>query len=69
MDATHIPHVRSTANRIVASALLCVLGLIVYGIGLAVYRLWFHELAKYPGPLLNRISDVRLGTQPLHIPD
>lgn len=28
-----------------------------YVIGMVVYRLVFHPLAKYPGPLLGRITD------------
>jgi hypothetical protein len=30
---------------------------LLYIIVLAVYRLWFHPLAKYPGPFLARITD------------
>ncbi|KIW07451.1 uncharacterized protein PV09_02290, partial [Verruconis gallopava] len=41
--------------------LLCVASatlLLVYWITLAIYRLWFHPLAKYPGPFLARITPV-----------
>ncbi|KAL8281676.1 hypothetical protein RB597_009401 [Gaeumannomyces tritici] len=34
-----------------------VAGTVLYCVGLAVYRLWFHPLAKYPGPLDMAISD------------
>ena len=29
---------------------------LVYIFCLAIYRVWFHPLAKYPGPLLGRIT-------------
>ncbi|KAL8393908.1 hypothetical protein RB595_003606 [Gaeumannomyces hyphopodioides] len=32
-------------------------GLVLYSVGLAVYRIWFHPLSKYPGPLDFAISD------------
>ncbi|KJX96635.1 cytochrome P450 monooxygenase like protein [Zymoseptoria brevis] len=33
-------------------------GLAIYAFGIAVYRIWFHPLAKYPGPLLAKITDL-----------
>ncbi|KAI3318071.1 isotrichodermin C-15 hydroxylase [Xylariaceae sp. AK1471] len=30
---------------------------LVYAVGLVVYRVFFHPLAKYPGPLLAKITD------------
>ncbi|KAL8301068.1 hypothetical protein RB593_000055 [Gaeumannomyces tritici] len=33
------------------------LGLVLYCVGLAVYRIWFHPLSKYPGPVDMAISD------------
>ena len=47
------------SNRWVTSAGLaeaCLSIFTIYFIGLAVYRRYFHPLAKYPGPFLNSIS-------------
>ncbi|KAI8631419.1 isotrichodermin C-15 hydroxylase [Xylariaceae sp. FL1651] len=30
---------------------------VIYAIGLAIYRVFFHPLAKYPGPVLAKITD------------
>ena len=40
---------------------------ILYVAGLVIYRLWFHPLAKYPGPFLNRISQVSCLTKSMSI--
>lgn len=36
------------------------LQLVTYFVGQTIYRLYFHPLAKFPGPTLNAISAVRL---------
>jgi len=36
------------------------LQLVTYFIGQTIYRLYFHPLAKFPGPRVNAISVVRL---------
>ncbi|OAG06908.1 averantin oxidoreductase [Paraphaeosphaeria sporulosa] len=45
---------------------------ILYITGVVIYRLWFHPLAKYPGPFLNRVSQIPaiyaviVGRLPMH---
>lgn len=42
-----------------ASTVLSV-GIVTYLVIISIYRLWFHPLAKFPGPVINRISWVRV---------
>ena len=43
-------------NGLTVVAMACLAG-IIYSVGVIVYRLFFHPLASYPGPLLGRITD------------
>lgn len=36
---------------------LCTLS-VLYALSIIVYRIWFHPLAKYPGPFLGKFTDV-----------
>jgi hypothetical protein len=58
MEQDQTSHVRSTGDRIAAGALIAVAGLVLYAVAIVIYRLWFHPLSKFPGPFLNRVSDV-----------
>ena len=57
-DEEKTSHIRGAGERIAAGALVAVAGLLLYTAGVVVYRLWFHPLSKFPGPFLNRVSDV-----------
>ncbi|KAI1084164.1 cytochrome P450 [Whalleya microplaca] len=46
-----------TLGPLATASVVVTLGLI-YWLGLSVYRLWFHPLAKYPGPKLAAISEI-----------
>ncbi|KAH7037429.1 cytochrome P450 [Microdochium trichocladiopsis] len=43
-------------TRLAFAGTVVAIGIAAYLVGLTVYRLWFHPLASFPGPLLNRIS-------------
>ncbi|KAF2836757.1 cytochrome P450 [Patellaria atrata CBS 101060] len=49
---------RSTYDRLVFASIPLGGGIVVYIVGLIVYRLWLHPLARFPGPFLNRVSDL-----------
>ena len=50
--------IRSTQDRLLWAGGIIVATTIFYTVGLFVYRYFFHPLAKFPGPILNAISDV-----------
>jgi hypothetical protein len=58
MDEKKTSPIRGTGDRIAVGALIAVTGLFLYTVGIVVYRLWLHPLSKFPGPFLNRVSDV-----------
>lgn len=68
-----VVQVRPTVALVVT---ICAIGL-VYGVGLAVYRLWLSPIAKFPGPKLAALTKwyefyyevVRNGQFTFHIQD
>ena len=53
-----LPEMRSVSERLLIAGGLLVAGSILYTLCLFIYRLFFHPLAKFPGPWLNAVSDV-----------
>ncbi|KAF2102795.1 cytochrome P450 [Rhizodiscina lignyota] len=53
-----MPGVRSTQDRLLLAGGILAIGSFFYFIGIVIYRLYFHPLAKFPGPVINRISDL-----------
>jgi cytochrome P450 len=57
-----IPHTAAAAaaatlgDRAVFAATVVLLGTAAYLAALAAYRLWWHPLARFPGPVANRVS-------------
>jgi hypothetical protein len=56
MEQITVP--RSLEDRLLIVGGLLSVGSIVYILGLWIYRLHFHPLAKFPGPWINAVSDV-----------
>jgi hypothetical protein len=56
MDQIIVP--RSLGDRLIIAGGLLSTGTVLYIVGLCIYRLCFHPLAKFPGPWINAVSDV-----------
>jgi hypothetical protein len=56
MDQIVVP--RSLGDRLIIASSLLSIGTVLYIVGLCIYRLCFHPLAKFPGPWINAVSDV-----------
>ena len=59
LNQVPVPAVRSAQDRLFLTGSILAIGTLCYFVGLVIYRLSFHPLARFPGPLINRISDVR----------
>jgi len=61
MDASlnDVLPVRGSSERLLFVVGVLAAGSIAYFLSLVTYRLFFHPLAKFPGPRINAVSDVR----------
>jgi hypothetical protein len=57
LSAMPIPGVAEVATVSLSAIRNGFVLLVTYLVTIVVYRLWFHPLAKYPGPFLARITD------------
>ena len=53
-----LPEVRSLRERLLIAGVIFAAGTVLYTLALFIYRLYFHPLAKFPGPWMNAVSDV-----------
>jgi cytochrome P450 len=53
MDSITKPNL---SDRLLFAASIVIIGGTAYFLLLSAYRLWFHPLARFPGPVVNRIS-------------
>lgn len=53
------PAARGLSDRLVIAGSVFLAGTTLYLIAISIYRLYFHPLAKFPGPVANAISWVR----------
>lgn len=52
--------IASLARHVLFYSFVLVLLVLVYAVGVVLYRLTLHPLSKYPGPFLAKITDIHL---------